>query len=207
MPQTKFVLKKSLELEYKAKLEDELDNIRSELGIEFDESVERMRRKEQRRYDAEMKRREKALEKQLKREFTRHEKDQLKQFKREIQTKENELKSKLLLDFEREKLKIESKKSEAFLNLIDKELSLKFKEIEKFQTDLMRSRTLQDTYIQTQQVMPEPTPTQPVVTRNFLRPPEPGDEDENENDLFSKILNDNRNINRGLPKKTVKKVS
>jgi hypothetical protein len=196
--------KESLELEYKAKLDGNLDNIRHDLEIEFDESLDRMRRKEQRRYETEMKRRENKLEKQLKSEFTRREKDLTRQFKREVQSKESELKSKLLLDFEREKLKLESKKSEAYLNLIDKELALKFKELEKFQNDLLRSRVLQETYIQTEQAMPQ-TPA-PTTGRSFIRPPE-ADESGEEGDLFMKILNDNRVLKGGLPKKDVKKVS
>lgn len=193
--------KDSLELEFKGKLEDQKDLIRDELEIEFEESLERNLRNAQRKFETEMNRREKTLEKVLKKEFTRNEKELERQFKKQMGNKEKEIKTNLQLDFEREKLKMESKKSEAFLKLIEKEFALKYKEIERFQSDLLKAQQIGEVYSGLDKGV-----AQPQVTRNFIHPPE-SDETENEDDLFSKILNDNRMLTRGLTKKNVKKVS
>jgi hypothetical protein len=112
--------RESLDLEFKAKLEIQREKLQRDYENELDDATERNQRKEQRRFETELRRREKALEKTLKSEFSRKEKELNREFKRDLQIRENEVKSKLQLNFEREKLKIESKKSEAFLKLIDK---------------------------------------------------------------------------------------
>jgi hypothetical protein len=193
--------RESQEIKYKTKLEDAKERLQRDYDHELEDAITRIQRKEERRFEVEMKRREKALEKTLKKEFARKEKELQRLFKHELQNKESEVKAKLQLSFEREKLKLESQKSEAFLNLIDKEMDLKYKEMEKFKADMIQVQQMRDSYTVVQKQIEQ---TQP--TRNFITPPTMT-EGEKEGDLFSKILQENRILNRGLPKKKFKKVS
>lgn len=192
--------KESMELEYKGKLEEEKEKMRKDYLEEIENAVHRNLKKQERRYESEMAKREKALEKSLRNEFGRREKELLRQFKNDIHLRERELKIQLQLEFERQKGKLESKKSEELLNLIEKEIFLRYKEIDKIQGDLVR--VLQtDGSINTRKHEPYLEPS-----RSFISPPK-DDEAGEDKDLFSKILRDNLSLKSGMRKKNIKKVS
>jgi hypothetical protein len=66
---------------------------------------------------------------------------------------------------------------------------------------MVRVQQMRESYSQVQKQIQQTAPT-----RNFIRPPKT-EEGDNDKDLFSRILQENRILNRGLPKKNVKKVS
>ncbi len=193
--------KGGLELEYKAKLEDEKESMRKDFEIELEGAIERNLRKQERRLMAEMARREKTLERTLTQESKRKEKELLSEFKKNLQTKENEVKMKLQVEYERAIGKLESKRSGELMNLIEKELAIRYKEIEKIQVDLIKAFQFEKNAGDSQRISP-----QIEFARNFIHPPKKG-EIKNEKDLFSKILSDNRSLTDGLSKKSSKKAS
>lgn len=191
--------KESIQLDLKAKLDDQMDKLRKDFDEELDDAIERNKRKQQRQYDAELKRREKAIESNFKKDFNRKVKDTQRQFKHDLQLKENEIKSKLHLNFEKEKVRMETRKSEAFLKLIEQELGLKYREIEKYKIDMLKMDQLRETHTSVQEKAQKS-----IATRNFVTQPDADDTEEG-TDLFSKIVKENRMLMSGLPKK--KKVS
>ncbi|WP_455392023.1 hypothetical protein [[Eubacterium] cellulosolvens] len=195
-------IRQSIEMESNAKLEEQIDQMRKDFEEELDDAIERNKRKEQRTFESELKQREKSIETNFKKELSRKENELMRQFKRDLQIKENELKAKLQLNFEREKLKMESRKSEAFLKLIEQELGLRFNEIERFKLDKLRMEQLRETYGTT----PKPSP-QIGATRQFMRPPSEDETEDEDKGLFGQILKENRMLMSGLPKKDRKKVS
>jgi hypothetical protein len=192
--------KESLELEYNAKQEDEKEKMRRDFEGELEDSIGRVRRHEERRYEAELKRRLKQLEISMKKEFARREKDLNRQSRRELQAREAEVKTKLLLNFEREKLKIESKKSDAFLKLIEKEMAIKYKELDKLKVPFPQAPLVQQVQAPESLKGKPKGKERPIGTRSFLRPPDSSESD-SEGGLFSKILNDNRILVQGLVKR------
>jgi catalase (peroxidase I) len=176
-----------------------MDKLRKDFDEELDDAIERNKRKQQRQYDAELKRREKAIESNFKKEFNRKVKDIQRLFKHDLQLKENEVKSKLQLNFEKEKVRMETRKSEAFLKLIEQELGLKYREVEKYKLDMLRMDQLRETHTSVQEKAQKS-----IATRNFVTQPDADDTEEG-TDLFSKIVKENRMLMSGLPKK--KKVS
>ena len=145
----------------------------------------------------------------MKKEMVRREKDMQRQSRRELQAREAEVRTKLLLNFEREKLKIESKKSDAFLKLIEKEMAIKYKELDKLKIPFPQTPLFPQTRAAEPPKGKPKAIERPIGTRSFLRPPDSSESDL-DNGLFNKILNDNRILVQGLPKKkskSVKKVS
>jgi hypothetical protein len=200
----KKIFEDSLELEYRAKLEDEKDEFRDLLEEEFDDRLRREMNKMERKYEAEIKRRERNLESTLNKEFKRREKELLLQFKRDLQAKEKEVKATLELTYERERGKMESKRYDELMKLVEKQISLRYQELEKIQSDMMSTFNSSSRTINIRDKDVEKS----SGTRNFMAPPEDSDDDEEGGgDLFSTIMKDNRNLTRGLTKKNVKKVS
>jgi hypothetical protein len=194
-------LKDSLELEYKGKLEDEKDRLREDLEEDYNDKLQRELRKQERKFESEMKRRERNLESTLTKEFKRREKEMLQQFKHDLQAKEREVKTQLELTYERQHGIQESKRYEELMKLVEKQIALRYQEIEKIQMDMMRTYKDESKQKEISKRMVESQ-----VTRNFLKPTTDSDPDE-DTDLFSKILRDNRALKHGLTKKNIKKVS
>lgn len=194
--------KDSMELDYKAKLEDEKERIRRDYLEELEDSLQRNLRKQEKKYELETTRRENVLERALRKEFSRKEKELLKQFKREIESKEKEVRTKLELEFERQKGKFESKRYDELMKIVEQEIGLRYKELEKIQIDLMKVFQTPQSNINFDRNSPELK-----LSRNFITPPKSDESGDEDKDLFSKILHDNRALNRGLRKKNIKKVS
>jgi hypothetical protein len=194
-------LKDSMELEYKGKLEDEKDRLRSDLEENYMDRLQRELKKQERKYESELKRRERNLESTLTKEFKRREKEMLQQFKHDLQAKEKEVKTQIELTYQRQHSIQETKRYEELMKLVEKQIALRYQEIEKIQMDMMR--TFKDDSKQ-KEISKRVVESQ--MTRNFLKPPTDSDSDEDK-DLFSKILRDNRALKHGMTKKNIKKVS
>jgi hypothetical protein len=193
--------RKSMELEFKAKLEDEKEKIRKDFIEELDSTLARNLRKQEKKYEAEIMRRERALEKSLLKDFARQSRELKQQFKHDLQLKEKEVKTRLELDFERKKGKLEEKRYDELMKIVDKEIELRYKELEKIQSDLIKA------FQSTPNGFDNSKSSQEIkYTRNYISPPE-NNESDDEKDLFSKILRDNRALKRGITKKNIKKVS
>jgi hypothetical protein len=193
--------KDSMELDYKARLEDEKDKLRKDFNEELEETLNRKLRKQEKKFEAEKLKREKALERTLLKEFSRKERELLQKFKRDLQAKEKEVKNRLELEFERAKGKVESRRYDELMKIVDKEIGLRYKELEKIQFDLLKvmQNPVNNKYVNKET-------TNMKISRNFLSPPDEEETGE-EKDLFSKILRDNRALHHGIRKKNIKKVS
>jgi hypothetical protein len=194
-------LKDSLELDYKGKLEDEKDRLRDDLEEDYLDRLQRELRKQERKYESEMKRRERNLESTLTKEFKRREKEMLQQFKRDLQAKEKEVKTQIELTYQRQHSIQETKRYEELMKLVEKQIALRYQEIEKIQMDMMR--TFKDDS-KKKEISKRVVESQ--ISRNFMKPTSDSDS-EDDKDLFSKILRDNRALKHGMTKKNIKKVS
>ena len=194
-------LRESIESEYNTKLEIETAKLENIFNERLNDDLNRRLRAQERKYRTDMARREKALEKELKKDFKKREKELHAQFNKDLQTKEKEAKIKFQLEYEREKGKLESRKSAELLKFIKSEVSNRYKEIEKVQMDLIKA-------FQTEKINNNVQNFQDTdsISRNFVRPPKKAADDD-ELDLFSKILRDNVSLSRSMRKKNLKKVT